>query len=135
MYSINNPCNIRYSSKTEWRGQIGSRHGFCYFTEMLYGYRAFLLLCRTYHRKYNIATVQAFVQKYAPPSENNTPSYIGFVVSGLAKHGIDSKFNLERERLYWLAYYVSQYENGYITDKVVSSLDLAFSIYYKYISK
>lgn len=135
MFNAFNPCNIRYSANQKWLGQIGRRNGFCYFSSCFYGYRAFLVLCRTYYNKYNIRTISDFVHRFAPTSENNTSAYIGFVVSNLAKHNIDDKFDLSRKRLYWLAYYVTIFENGHIPFDVVEQLDKCFNVYAIHICK
>lgn len=131
MYSINNPCNIRYAPSNHWRGQIGQRNGFCFFTEILYGFRAFFVLVRTYCSKYNITTVSDFLLKYAPESENDTQAYIDYVADGLAKHNFDSHISLTRDWLYWFTYYVTWYENGEIPAYVSEELSDALELYYK----
>lgn len=78
-----NPLNIRYSSRNKWKGQIGNSHGFCSFISMEYGVRASLVLLRSYIRRgYN--TIDLIINRWAPPSENNTEAYIAFV-SGKTK--------------------------------------------------
>lgn len=75
-----NPLNIRYSSRNKWKGQIGNSHGFCSFISMEYGVRASLVLLRSYIRRgYN--TIDLIINRWAPPSENNTEAYISFVSS------------------------------------------------------
>ena len=79
MIGKNNPLNIRYSIFNRWRGQSGSKRGFCEFTEMQYGIRAAcILLMRTYRKK-GAKTIRQVVTRFAPPSENNTENYISFV--------------------------------------------------------
>lgn len=74
-----NPLNIRYSPRNKWKGQIGNSHGFCSFISMEYGLRAGIVLIRSYIRRgYN--TINSIISRWAPPSENNTESYINFVV-------------------------------------------------------
>lgn len=133
MFSNCNPCNIRYSNKTHWIGQVGQHNGFASFSSCYYGYRAFLVLCRTYYRKYHITTVSAFLQKYAPCTENNTSAYIDFVVSNLAKHNLNCDFDLSRNRLYWLAYYVTKFENGSVPFDVLEQLKKAVDTYILYL--
>lgn len=88
-YKLNNPFNIRFNVFNEWVGQLRPFHGFCHFESLKYGVRAFALLYRTYIYKYHV-TVRQFVSRYAPPSENNTHTYLrtvcrltGFVPSHL----------------------------------------------------
>lgn len=76
----NNPLNIRYTPMNTWRGQTGSRKGFCEFDSLKNGYRAALVLLRNYiahgHR-----TIHQIISRWAPASENNTKAYIRFVVA------------------------------------------------------
>ena len=79
----NNPLNIRLS-KERWQGQrppSGSGEGvFCQFETMVYGWRAaFRLLCQTYYGKYKLCTIRAIINRWAPPKEKNTLSYIKHV--------------------------------------------------------
>lgn len=122
MIKYNNPCNIRWNAANKWLGQVGKHNGFCKFISPYYGYRAFLVLCRNYYHKYNIRTIQDFIQRFAPPSENNTSAYCNYVVSCMSKHGFDSKFDLSRKRLLHLACYVTIFENGYIPERFVDDL-------------
>ena len=73
-----NPLNIRYSRRNMWKGQIGNSHGFCSFISMEYGCRAALVLLRSYIRR-GFNTIELIVNRWAPPTENNTEKYISFV--------------------------------------------------------
>lgn len=75
----NNPLNIR-STGVSWKGQCGvDQDGFCIFINRPYGYRAaFRILC-SYRVLHGITTIKEIVNRWAPPSENNTKSYIQFV--------------------------------------------------------
>ena len=89
----NNPLNIRLSSD-RWQGQVlpqrGSGEGaFCVFETMAYGWRAaFVILCRTYYKKYGLKTITDIIYRWAPPKENNTMAYIRRV-SGYISIGPD----------------------------------------------
>jgi len=80
----NNPLNIRVG-KDKWKGQVlpqrGSGEGavFCQFQSMEYGIRAAFCLLRTYARKYRLYSVRDIITRWAPPSENDTQSYIRHV--------------------------------------------------------
>lgn len=78
----NNPFNIRYVNQNHWRGQTGkTSSGFCMFSSLYYGCRAFAVLYKTYiKRGYTVAD---FISRYAPPFENHTNIYISFVCSQL----------------------------------------------------
>ena len=99
----NNPLNIR-RSKDQWQGlraqqtdaqltsgrlssrSADSKHAsvcshydaeFCQFESLEYGWRAaFYLLTRTYYHKYRLFTIRAIINKWAPPQENLTATYI-----------------------------------------------------------
>ena len=76
-----NPLNIRRSSD-QWKGLCAQQTdtAFCQFKQMEYGWRAALiLLTRTYYRKYRLYTIRKIVEKWAPPTENNTEAYISNV--------------------------------------------------------
>jgi hypothetical protein len=72
-YSLNNPGNIRTTSK-RWKGEIGSENGFKEFSSMKYGFRAMTQLFHSYVKN-ETNTVRKIIYKYAPPSENESESY------------------------------------------------------------
>ena len=74
----NNPLNIR-RSKDLWMGLRAQQTDaqFCQFESLEYGWRAaFYLLTRTYYHKYRLFTIRAIINKWAPPNENLTATYI-----------------------------------------------------------
>ena len=82
----NNPLNIR-RSKTPWKGEIpplpiegsAGRGSFCHFQSMEYGLRAAFCLLRNYATKYRLTCVKDIINRWAPPKENDTASYIRHV--------------------------------------------------------
>ena len=77
----NNPLNIR-RSKDQWQGLKAQQTdaSFCQFESLDYGWRAaFYLLTRTYYHKYRLFTIRAIINKWAPPNENLTSTYIANV--------------------------------------------------------
>ena len=77
----NNPLNIRRSGD-KWQGLrvLQEDREFFQFSEMKWGWRAaFRLLCQTYYGKYKLRTIRAIINRWAPPKENNTLSYIKHV--------------------------------------------------------
>lgn len=83
MKYANNPFNIRYSALNNWKGQIGQSNGFCLFSDLSFGVRACAyLLMRTY-RKYNLVTYSQVIERFAPPSENDTQNYVNNVCNAL----------------------------------------------------
>lgn len=84
-YKINNPLNIRYSSANNWKGQIGQQSGFCVFDTPEHGMRAAMVNLKSY-RKNGVVTIADIISRWAPPSENNTESYIDFVCNKLGEN-------------------------------------------------
>lgn len=78
-----NPLNIRFSPMNDWRGQIGSKKGFCIFDLFYNGCRAALVLLSNYQRK-GYDTVDKIISRWAPASENNTKAYISAVTQRLS---------------------------------------------------
>ena len=75
----NNPLNIRRTAKDQWKGLRAQQTdtSFCQFERLEYGWRAaFYLLTRTYYHKYRLYTIRAIINKWAPPQENLTSTYI-----------------------------------------------------------
>ena len=84
----NNPLNIR-RGKQLWKGETpsdspskGSGEGaFCKFSSMEWGLRAAFCLLRTYRDKYHLCCIADIIRRWAPPSENDTETYIRNVCS------------------------------------------------------
>ena len=75
-----NPGNIRLSS-VRYAGEVQPSQdtAFKQFCSMAYGYRAVFVLLHSYiQRGFN--TITRIINRYAPPSENSTNSYISTVV-------------------------------------------------------
>jgi len=63
----------------QWKGLRAQQTdaSFCQFESLEYGWRAaFYLLTRTYYHKYRLFTIRAIINKWAPPNENLTSTYI-----------------------------------------------------------
>ncbi len=76
----NNPLNIR-RNKTAWRGlsPVQSDKEFFCFTSAAWGYRAAFVTLRNYRKRHGLATLAEWIARWAPPVENDTQAYIGFV--------------------------------------------------------
>ena len=81
----NNPLNIRKVPGTHWRGEVlpqrGSVEGagdrlFVQFESLEYGIRAAFCILETYRRKYKAVCIEDIINRWAPPSENDTEKYI-----------------------------------------------------------
>lgn len=76
----NNPLNIR-ATDSKWIGACGKKNGFLEFTDVVYGVRCGIyLLRRTYKRWFGYCSLEKCIYTFAPSSENDTESYITFIV-------------------------------------------------------
>lgn len=117
----NNPGNLRPSG-SNWQGQVGTENNFVVFSDMIYGCRALGTdLTNKYYR--GLQTVQDIIGAYAPPSENNTQSYINAVASALNVNPGDV-LTWDNPTLALFMRAVIQHENGadgsYVTDDMIS---------------
>lgn len=73
---LNNPGNIRLG-ETKWQGQAFDQTDseFISFTSPEYGIRAIAKILTTYYRE-GFDTIGQIVNRWAPPSENDTDSYV-----------------------------------------------------------
>lgn len=77
----NNPLNIRRSA-TRWQGSRKEQtdKSFVQFETMAYGYRAAWKILQTYYERFchqeKPFTVRNIISRWAPPTENDTESYI-----------------------------------------------------------
>lgn len=75
----NNPGNIRKGQIWQGMSDVQSDPDFVQFTNPYWGIRALAKTLKTYQQKYGINTVAKIVQRWAPPTENNTTAYIASV--------------------------------------------------------
>lgn len=113
-YRNNNPLNVRKNAANAWKGKVvpGSDPAFEQFITMAYGYRCALYLLRKYiGQGHN--TIRKIVTKWAPPSENNTASYVNSVAT---RTGIGADTGIDRndqQKLCKIAWAMAWVENGY----------------------
>ena len=80
-----NPLNIRFDRKTNWFGsKLKDRKGFVQFAAFSYGYRAAVMILRSYAKR-GLKTVPQIIETWAPRSENNTVAYIKAVLDNLSE--------------------------------------------------
>ncbi len=81
----NNPGNIEYNRYTaEYVGCTGTDGRFATFDSMTHGLRALAVLLLTYQRMHGIRTVRDAINRWAPPSENDTGAYVNAVTAEVA---------------------------------------------------
>lgn len=118
----NNPGNIRAVTEYSWRGQIGvDSAGFCIFNKAVDGLRAMCVLWANYHRFHGCNTIRAYIDRWAPPTENNTDAYVNYVSEAVGV-GPDEPIDVHMHAVQMLAAVV-HYENGEqpYTTKVLQS--------------
>lgn len=108
-----NPFNIRYDKRNNWIGQIGQIQGFCKFSDEEYGLRAGIKLLNRYLEN-GFTSVGSIIRRFAPPSENDTTSYIKFVYARLVAYGFNPHYIVPRSDAFVclcvaIAYYETQY--------------------------
>ena len=106
----NNPLNIRKSS-VKFLGEIESTNAFKDFINREFGYRQAFRNINAYITQYKVDTLEGIINRWAPPTENDTEGYIQFVTN---------KTNFKRDKIFIksdadlidLVYGMSWIENG-----------------------
>ena len=118
-YRSNNPLNIRYNAGNIWTGKIfppatGKYGQYERFRDMVYGYRAALVLLRGNGYIGNgLNTIRKIITKWAPDSDHNyTDSYIANVsrMTGIDPDAVINRN--DRDMLTAIVYAMSIIENG-----------------------
>lgn len=106
----NNPGNIK-ASPDNWQGEIGTDSGFEVFKSVFWGLRALFKNLKTYYFRYGLNTIEKIINRWAPPSENDTESYIQFVSY---RTGVDPKKEISWNHFYFvpIAGEIVKMENG-----------------------
>lgn len=100
----NNPGNLRYAKQ---RGAVQGEGGFAAFATPKAGYQALIdqILLDTKRGH----TLESFLAKYAPPSENDTEAYLKFLETRVGSTRVDP---LEKVDLHALAQAIALMESG-----------------------
>lgn len=107
----NNPGNIRKSGDA-WQGLAAQQTdpAFFQFTDAKYGVRALAKILLNYERKYGLRSVRELINRWAPPIENNTSSYVASVARALNVTADEAL--IVYNRLPDLAAAIIRHENG-----------------------
>ncbi|VFQ44389.1 structural protein [Desulfoluna butyratoxydans] len=122
----NNPGNIRHGD--DWNGLAEKQPdaSFCTFTEPRWGIRALAKTLLTYQRRRGIHTVRGIISRWAPPSENDTHSYIHHVAHFV---GVDADETIRVEdHLFPLVSAIILHENGnnpYSNETILEAIRMA----------
>lgn len=107
-----NPGNVRWDGRTQWVGQVGADDaGYLIFEHPRYGIRALARVLQTYFEVHDLDTVRGIIERWAPPSENITASYIEHVAARTG-FGTDAPIALNVSNLVALADAIIAHENG-----------------------
>lgn len=122
----NNPGNIRLS-KDKWQGlsQQQTDSSFCQFTDPVWGIRALAVLLINYQDKYSLRSVKSIIDRWAPPVENNTASYVNEVVKAMNKTGLNVTATTtidvhQYPELFGLVSAIIRHENGAGPEKTLN---------------
>ncbi|WP_423063870.1 hypothetical protein [Candidiatus Paracoxiella cheracis] len=72
----NNPGNIRHGEPWLGLAEDQTDPDFCQFVSVEYGIRAIFKILEIYREKYHLTTIDDIISRWAPPTENDTRSYI-----------------------------------------------------------
>lgn len=109
----NNPLNIRLSNN-QWDGKVnGSDSAFEKFKTPVYGFRAAGKILLNYQKLYGLNTVEQMINRFAPPNENETSSYIQHVAAELGVNA-NQPIQLTENTLAKMLHVMSTHESGRI---------------------
>ena len=123
-----NPLNIRRVAGTRWKGQRAEQtdREFVQFSSVEYGIRAAFCLLETYRRKYKAVCIEDIINRWAPPSENDTRKYIETVCR---LTGFGGKERLVEDQIPALVCAMAFVECGALISK--ETINKAYSLYVK----
>ena len=128
-----NPGNIDRNSNTLWQGMAQNQSGdgrFVVFSDAHFGIRALAKVLLSYYRKHGLNTVHKIIDRWAPPSENNTGAYVNHVASVLGV-GIDAPIDVtDPSTLEILTRAIIEHENGrciYSDADLIKAVDSALA--------
>ena len=115
-----NPGNVR-DYGAAWRGLAEpaemtneqlEEDQFCVFVSALYGIRCLAKLLTGYQKLHNLYTVRGIIDRYAPPVENDTSSYVDHVSLSMGV-GADNRIDLaDPFELHLMIEAIIRHENG-----------------------
>lgn len=125
-----NPLNIKRG--IAWDGLAAKQidDTFDTFDTAVWGIRAAAKILLTYQRKHGLETVREMIDRWAPPSENDTESYIAHVARQMDVEPDEPIGNLEDMPTSFAAMLETMilHENGqqpYPADVIVRAIDMA----------
>lgn len=124
----NNAGNIRATGKwQEWVGAVDENKGFIVFDTPINGLRALARTLRTYRDVYGVNTIHGIINRYAPPTENVTTSYVEHMVEVVGKQPFEPLADVDYPSL---MAGIIKHENGeqpYSSQEIYAGYELGFS--------
>jgi hypothetical protein len=124
---LQNPGNIRLNPNVHWMGQSEEQpdSSFVQFDKPEYGIRAMVRIFRSYKRQ-GIDTIAGLLNRYAPPSENDTGAYISAVCKSCNKQASEVvDFNDIMPQLVNAIIWHEQGDNPYTPEQIATGIALA----------
>jgi len=123
----NNPGNIRHGASL-WQGMSADQTdpAFVRFDSPVYGIRALTRLLRNYQSRYQLMTVRQIINRWAPPTENDTGAYV-LHVAREAGVNPDQQINVN-EHIVPIVKTIIKHENGlnpYSDETILTGISLA----------
>lgn len=112
-----NPGNIRIT-KDKWKGlrEVQTDGEFFQFKTMAWGYRALIRCLQNYRKRHGCETIADFIRRWAPPSENDTMSYIRTVCEKMGVPPVYVPNVDDKVTMCMMAAAISFVENGRLAD-------------------
>jgi len=105
----NNPGNIRHGDNWQGMAKVQNDASFITFVSPVYGIRAIAKIIGNYKAKYGLDTIAGIINRWAPPSENDTQAYIDDVSQSV---GIGPDMPLQHSDMTALVSAIIKHENG-----------------------
>lgn len=109
-----NPGNIRRTYE-RWEGMAFDQSKdaeFVVFNAPIYGLRALMIVLRNYQKRHNLRTIDAIINRWAPPVENDTTGYV-WHVSKVMRVDPDTELTLtDKDTLINMTKAIVRHENG-----------------------
>lgn len=105
----NNPGNIEFSERNNWKGQTGTDGRYATFSDMKFGIRAIGRTLNSYTSRHGLKTIRGMITRWAPDFENNTKSYISAVSQ---RTGLDPDRELSGSDHLLVVEAIIHHENG-----------------------
>lgn len=112
-YRNNNPLNMRHDND-RWQGEVvpSQDAAFKQFKSMAWGYRAAFKLLHNYQKNNGCRILSDFINRWAPPSENNTSAYVSTVAKRAGLSDVSEIDTLKGDTMRAVVSAMSYVENG-----------------------